>query len=142
MANKTCPICGRTFTPQINIQKYCGKECARQVHTAQKRIWELNHAKSKPRRKRPLVVKNCANCNKEFTPTKRKQLCCCEVCRVERLKNINAANKLSKSAPAKQLKTFKLTKAQIEQRDRLKNLLLQRRAQREYSFITDHKGGG
>ena len=142
MANKTCPICGRTFTSPYVQQKYCGKECARQVHTTQKRSWERNHAKSKPRRKRPLVVKTCANCHKEFTPTKRKQLCCCEVCRSERQKNINAANKLSKSAPAKQLKTFKLTKAQIEQRDRLKNLLLQRRAQREDSFITDHKGGG
>ena len=134
MANKTCPICGETFTPPYAHQKYCGKECARQAYTAQKRIWERNHAKSKLRSKRPLVVKTCANCHKEFTPTKRKQLCCCEVCRVERLKNIKAANTLSKSALAKQLKAFKLTKAQIEQRDRLKNLLLQRRAQREEPF--------
>ena len=61
---RTCPVCGKIFSPKHLNQKYCLPECAN------------------AKRKTP-ILKQCAYCGKNFYTTSGYKIYCCTECREE-----------------------------------------------------------
>ena len=121
---KACPVCGELFLATDVHQIYCSKKCFQKKRNS-KRI-------------KPLQVNECLNCGAAFVTSNRGKKFCSAACGTKYWKKIHRKPKLKrakKSAP-KKLKpsvepaqdVFKLSKKQIEQKERLKEKLLQRRA--------------
>lgn len=67
---KICPVCKKEFLPPTNLPKvFCSNKCY-QKHYKQKN-------------KKPLKIKNCLHCNKQFSTELSKQLFCSKDCYVQ-----------------------------------------------------------
>lgn len=77
---RVCKFCGKTFTPIIEKQIFCSRECCYQSH-------KKNHGKT--------FEKNCAVCGKPFTTKQPNQFYCSEKCRmVNKKKRDSEYNKI------------------------------------------------
>ena len=70
VSRRVCPVCKKEFLPPtIRPKIFCSNKCY------------LKHYKQK--NKRPLKIKNCLHCNKQFSTGRDKQLFCSIDCYVQ-----------------------------------------------------------
>jgi hypothetical protein len=73
LADQACQVCGKTFRPTNNVQKYCSPDCR----------LEGNHPHAKPKQK------VCPTCQKEFTANHGARVYCSTTCRQTYMRPLN-----------------------------------------------------
>lgn len=129
---KICKYCRKEFTPTHGLQKYCSDKC--RIAWNSKKCYEQVKADCALKRKSKI----CVICGTEFFTAYGWQKFCSKKCkRKAESKRVLAQYhaKKSRAAPQKTKITklkeiFKLTPAQIAQRERFKEILLARRVER------------
>ncbi len=97
---KTCPICGKTFTAERRNQKYCCRNCSNKAYRQnQKKATQAYLARLKEGKK-PFAERICPICGKQFTPSVANQKCCSGICAHERHK-LNDRRNYKKKCQAK-----------------------------------------
>ncbi len=98
---KTCPICGKTFTAERRNQKYCCRNCSNKAYRRnQKKATQAYLARLKEG-KTPFAERTCPVCGRQFTPSVANQKCCSGICSHERHK-LNDRRNYEKKRQAKQ----------------------------------------
>lgn len=106
---KTCVICGKQFSTNSNSKITCSPICS----------YKKMINKTYEKKRKPKIKKICPVCGKNFFTARQNQIYCSCSCR--------GRARQPREYPIKTEKPFKLTKAQIAQRERLKKELLRRR---------------
>lgn len=75
---KVCVVCGKTFTPKANGQKYCSKECGRDAKLLNDRSRYAKYPKRKAQEE-----KTCQICGKTFSTVYGWQRYCSKECKHE-----------------------------------------------------------
>ena len=130
---KVCAICGKEFKTRYSGKKYCSKICRNVNCNIARRKPRVEKQERKKHAEKPnLLPKTCLNCKKVFVGNSPRQIYCSATCRQAYTTTITEKPKYKNDR--KVSTNFKLTKAQIEQRERLKEELLRRRIEREMQY--------
>ncbi len=73
MEKRTCPNCGKAFTPKTAKQVYCGRSCAAYGRAGKRR-------EKKPTLKQEPVKRLCEHCGKAYGPRSKNQRFCSRKC--------------------------------------------------------------
>ena len=74
ITEKTCPICGNEFWPNLPYKIYCGEVCHKKANNEQTRL---------KRRKDPPPDQTCIICGRLFRPVNKQQFLCSAACKHE-----------------------------------------------------------
>lgn len=81
-----CKHCGRRFEKKISSEKYCSRECYKEVRAIQ--LAEFNYQQNEKKSKKTVVhERKCIVCGKSFTTKRARNFCCSGKCEYERRKD-------------------------------------------------------
>ncbi len=75
---KTCLVCGKTFSTAYGWQRYCSRECGRESKALRDKLNYAAHPK-----RNPQAEKTCPVCGKTFSTAHPLKTFCSEECRLE-----------------------------------------------------------
>lgn len=116
---RKCEWCGKEFTTEFKVQKYCGKPCCDKAHNAK----SARLKKEKKLSEAPTYL-TCPCCGKQFIRPNHRQVYCSQVCYETMRKSVARENYRKNKAYSKSVRVRRQQNMALIESDVLEALRL------------------